>query len=544
MDHLSSQKSDASDAVPSPSLKLSPPPLPLPASRRRAVFFAFCQLSNYILAGGGVLAMTGVIASGGWLTGLLLFGAFALLNWISLNVLLQAALCSGCYSMESLALRTFGSVAEKFVIAMIILNGLGMLAVQLNIAGNAVNFVVWKGDPSQSNAANPASITAYLVIGVLMPLCFLNSEKLAFTAFLSLVPLVYLFLYQMVYIGQRSPSQISPSKGDAGTFFANLAAAVFSYMCQQGMFSIFNGLRGQQQPTGTGDPRLSIPTRFSISRDEFPTSLPVMQGMESSLNMHGVAQEQRDTPTASVSAAVAAVAAVADGDSLRSYSISASDGSSSNTPLHAPLHQTTTVLPTASHLSAVVGLKGASDERVVEQAATELMKIHWVTMLICFFVYYASGILGGAVFPDTTQGNILLTYPASSSFDGLNIIMAMSVLLSCALIIFPMREGVDKLLFPNRPLTSFRYVLQNVVLAWLAYAIVVAFPNYRTIVDLAGALTGTFISFIFPCVFYLKAARAPLRGDMMGWTAVFVLAIGGTAGLMSLCYVISAQVHG
>ena len=94
-----------------------------------------------------------------------------------------------------------------------------------------------------------------------MPLCFLKDMSyLGFTSFLSLLPLIYMYGFEVVedsffcllsnyqhpfqifYVGANgTPSTgFAAVKGSSAVFFTNLPAIVFAYSCQQGKLYFFD----------------------------------------------------------------------------------------------------------------------------------------------------------------------------------------------------------------------------------------------------------------------------------------------------------------
>jgi amino acid permease len=152
-----------------------------------------------------------------------------------------------------------------------------------------------------------------------------------------------------------------------------------------------------------------------------------------------------------------------------------------------------------------------------------------------------SATLGYLAIPTTSAGSLLDMYPDSAAIDTLRILMAISVILSYPIILFPTRENLDKLMFSGhkscfaaRPLTNFRFYMQNIILCWIAYGITVAIPEFRTILNLWGAFTGTFLGFIFPTLFYLKTSKIHFKADKRAWAAWFMLIVGSLSGFVSL----------
>jgi amino acid permease len=162
---------------------------------------------------------------------------------------------------------------------------------------------------------------------------------------------------------------------------------------------------------------------------------------------------------------------------------------------------------------------------------------------LTFLLYMTSATLGYLAFPVTSAGSLLDTYPDSGSLDALRLLMAVSVILSYPIILFPTRENVDKLMFSgdrscfaSKPLTNGRFYFQNIILCWIAYGITVAIPQFRTILNLWGAFTGTFLGYIFPTVFYLKTSKIQFKADKKAWAALFMLIGGSLAGFVSVSF--------
>jgi amino acid permease len=150
-----------------------------------------------------------------------------------------------------------------------------------------------------------------------------------------------------------------------------------------------------------------------------------------------------------------------------------------------------------------------------------------------------SATLGYLAIPTTTAGVILDMYPASAALTALRILMGISVLQSYPMILFPTRENLDKLMFsghkscfPAKPLSNFRFYIQNISLCWIAYGITVAIPQFRTILNLWGAFTGTFLAYLFPPLFYLRSSKLRFNEDKRAWAALVLMVVGCLAGFV------------
>jgi hypothetical protein len=75
--------------------------------RKLAIFYGVCNLSNFLI-GAGILALTTVFTTSGWLVGSILFGIFAMTTWFSLDLLLDAAHATDTLSYEALGFAIGG----------------------------------------------------------------------------------------------------------------------------------------------------------------------------------------------------------------------------------------------------------------------------------------------------------------------------------------------------------------------------------------------------------------------------------------------------
>ena len=67
-------------------------------------------------------------------------------------------------------------------------------------SGNTLFTIIWDDQSAKAPAgANFPALTAWVTIGLVMPLCFLKSmSHIGFTSLLSLLPLVYMFGFQVI----------------------------------------------------------------------------------------------------------------------------------------------------------------------------------------------------------------------------------------------------------------------------------------------------------------------------------------------------------
>src|SRR4051812_44201348 len=116
--------------------------------------------------------------------------------------------------------------------------------------------------------------------------------------------------------------------------------------------------------------------------------------------------------------------------------------------------------------------------------------------------------------------------------------MAISIILSYPVIVFPCRFSIDALIFPDRPLSSRRFILQNVSVVVAAFLVAVAIPSFATVLGIFGAVTSTIIGYVLPSIFYLKLSDFPFRHDRKKWLAAGLLFLGTLGGLVSFILIL------
>ena len=129
--------------------------------RKLSIFYGICNMSNFLI-GAGILALTAVFSTGGWLIGSILFIIFAIATWFSLDLLLDAASSTNAFSYEGVAFSVGGwalqmvcvifaafwsslllhsklhaqlIIVPQFVKVIIIIDSYGFLAAYMNVTG-------------------------------------------------------------------------------------------------------------------------------------------------------------------------------------------------------------------------------------------------------------------------------------------------------------------------------------------------------------------------------------------------------------------------
>lgn len=168
---------------------------------------------------------------------------------------------------------------------------------------------------------------------------------------------------------------------------------------------------------------------------------------------------------------------------------------------------------------------------------TEINKVINGGLSLSAFAYLFVGFMGYLEYGNDSQGSILLNMPNTPATHVMWLSMAISVLLSYPVVVFPCRISVDRILFPTRPYTYQRFVLENIAIVFVAFFIGCAIPSFGTLLGIFGAVTATTIGYILPPVFYLNLAPGTIRDTPRKRTAAALLTLGFLAGLVSFVMV-------
>ena len=152
--------------------------------------------------------------------------------------------------------------------------------------------------------------------------------------------------------------------------------------------------------------------------------------------------------------------------------------------------------------------------------------------------YVVVGVLGYMRFGSLTRDNVLLGY---TNLDWTNTVffstgrisMAVSLVLSVPLIIYPCRLCVHTLLKENLPKgflrkcsPNFYFNGETFAIVGVAYCISVLLPEIRVAFGLTGAVTGCALVYILPPSFYLRISGEHVCDSWMSFMSWVLLIIG------------------
>lgn len=202
-----------------------------------------------VIVGVGILGLPFAFTQVGILGALLLLIAVALGTVSSFRLLLESSSLVGEYGYPEIAAATMGRVARILTSVVIILDSFGSLSAFLVIVADSTNQFVKQYVPSAgltepfSYLLHKSVLLSFSLI-LIIPLSLLKDmSALSISSFLSLLPLAYLIVLEIVYFAQGvisesikgSPSLFGPPWG----LFVALPIIVFAFSSQLAIFPIY-----------------------------------------------------------------------------------------------------------------------------------------------------------------------------------------------------------------------------------------------------------------------------------------------------------------
>ena len=128
-----------------------------------------------------------------------------------------------------------------------------------------------------------------------------------------------------------------------------------------------------------------------------------------------------------------------------------------------------------------------------------------------------------------------------------NMILVVKALLSYPLPYYAACELVEKELFQEKPKTPFASIwavdgelkmyglVFRVLMVVVTILFTVVIPHFTILMGFIGSFTGTFLSFIWPCIFHLKLHRHDMSWYIMLYD-MFIIFCGVFVGLTGMYY--------
>lgn len=223
------------------------PPSPTPEDAKPDIFGAIFNLMNYAL-GAGILALPYAFKQAGIVLGAGMVAIVGSATIFSMMLLLGASKATKSYGYEQLARIAYGDRFAQVVKVTIIIDSFGALSAYMILIAETTTSIMKSYLGPSTIWGNKFLVLTLVTIFIMLPLCSLkNINYLGFTSALSLVPLVYFLVLQVVYLVKAGGIQSGFKLFNSQIFYA-LPIIIFSFSSQQALFPLYTEL---QERNGT-----------------------------------------------------------------------------------------------------------------------------------------------------------------------------------------------------------------------------------------------------------------------------------------------------
>lgn len=157
------------------------------------------------------------------------------------------------------------------------------------------------------------------------------------------------------------------------------------------------------------------------------------------------------------------------------------------------------------------------------------------------------GFMGFLTFGEYTQDEVTNNLPGQNFKALLNIILVLKALLSYPLPYFASCELLEIQFFKGKPKTMFPSCLSpdgsmrewglalRICLVLFTLFMAISVPHFALLMGLVGNITGTMLSFVWPCVFHLQMKKESMSKFKKG-ISYTIIGMGLTFGLIGIYY--------
>ena len=118
----------------------------------------------------------------------------------------------------------------------------------------------------------------------------------------------------------------------------------------------------------------------------------------------------------------------------------------------------------------------------------------WISVATCFTLYISVGVLGYLAFLVDIKDNILLEISNSLIVDIGKIGYSFIICFSYPVLGFPVRDCIDKMIFPNdQPASRLRITIEATLIFLLTFGLGVVIPGISVVFGFAGSTAGALV---------------------------------------------------
>eukprot|EP00033_Pygsuia_biforma_P004413 GCRY01004837.1.p1 GENE.GCRY01004837.1~~GCRY01004837.1.p1 ORF type:complete len:511 (-),score=121.43 GCRY01004837.1:377-1909(-) len=188
---------------------------------------------------------------------------------------------------------------------------------------------------------------------------------------------------------------------------------------------------------------------------------------------------------------------------------------------------------------------------LVDPTPSRINTVLFAAMANCAIVYLSIGVSGYLTFGNSVDSNVLKNYSDTADISIARFGVLLVTLFSFPLMSHPARFCLDNVLFPTRTHCTLafdtharvRYMCETVFFIACPYALAMSGVSLSTVFGLTGAVVSTNITYILPCVFYLRLCPG-VWFDRQHLTALALLSFGLLVLIISPVIIIKNAING
>ncbi|XP_072341150.1 sodium-coupled neutral amino acid transporter 4-like [Scyliorhinus torazame] len=170
-----------------------------------------------------------------------------------------------------------------------------------------------------------------------------------------------------------------------------------------------------------------------------------------------------------------------------------------------------------------------------------------VSITAMLIMYLLAAIFGYLTFYGQVEAELLHTFTKVYKFDTLLLSVRLAVLVAVTLtvpiVLFPIRNSIQELIFPRRSFNWIRHIGIGGILLILDNLLVIFVPNIRDIFGFIGASAATMLIFILPSACYIRLVKKESMKSMQKIGATIFLIIGIIFMIGSMTLIIFDWIH-
>ncbi|KAK6942370.1 Amino acid transporter, transmembrane domain, partial [Dillenia turbinata] len=158
----------------------------------------------------------------------------------------------------------------------------------------------------------------------------------------------------------------------------------------------------------------------------------------------------------------------------------------------------------------------------------QFSKVVLISFIVCTLTYLAMAILGYLIYGQNVQSQVTLNLPANNTSAKVAIYTILAgPIAKYALVITPIASAIESKLPDKFQDSKLIGILIRLVLLVSTVICALKFPSFQSVTSLSGALLIAFVSFLFPCLCYLKifGVHKSLGFELASIVGVIIMAI-------------------